>query len=197
MKYINQLEYSHIPYPTKVKMEDVPEEKKKTTVRSSGCGLCSACMAVDILTDKTLDIEDCVHISEDCLANHASGTDMSILGPVIAEKFGLSYAKTNDLDEAIEHLRAGGVIITLVGVPQGASIGLFTKGGHYMLIISTDGKEFCFLDPSYSAEKYKLPERIGRVNEDNAPYLYTDVHTLDSETKPGKVKYHLFARKKI
>ena len=196
MKYVNQLEYAHLPYPTKIKKAEVPEEKKKTTVRSSGCGLCCACMTVDLLTDKSLDIEECVRISEECLANHGVGTDMSILGPVIAEKFGLSYSKTNDLGEAIAHLQNGGAIIAHVGIPKDAPIGLFTKSGHYISLISTDGKEFCILDPSWSAEKYKIPERLGRVNEDNYPYLYCDVNTVHSETKPGKTKYHLFARKK-
>ena len=130
------------------------------------------------------------------LDNHGVGTDMSILGPVIAEKFGLSYSKTNDLEVGIEHLRAGGVIIAHVGIPKDATIGLFTKSGHYISLISTDGKEFCILDPSWSEEKYKIPERLGRVNEDNYPYLYCDVNTVHSETKPGRTKYHLFSRKK-
>lgn len=196
MRYVNQLEYPHLPYPTKIKKADVPEEKKKTTVRSSGCGLCCACMTIDLLTDKSLDIEECVRISEDCGANHGVGTDMSMLGPVIAEKFGLTYSKTDDLDEAIAHLRSGGAIISHVGIPKDATIGLFTKSGHYISLISTDGKEFCILDPSWSAEKYKIPERLGRVNEDNYPYIYSDINTVHSETKPGRTKYHLFARKR-
>ena len=198
MKYINQLEYPHLPYPTRVKMEGIPEERRNTTVKSSGCGLCSACMAVDLLTDKTLEIEECVRISMDCVANHRRGTDMTILGPVIAEKFNLSYSSTQDVSEAIEHLRAGGVIVVHVAVPEGAPTGLFTKGGHYMLLVATDGKEFCILDPSYTPEKYKIPERAGRVNEANAPYLYADVSILHSETtnEDGRPKYHLFARRK-
>ena len=135
-------------------------------------------------------------IAEECGANHSVGTNMTILAPVIAEKYDLTYTKTNDLDEAIAHLRDGGAIIAHVGIPKGATIGLFTKSGHYISLISTDGKEFCILDPSYSTEKYKIPERIGRVNESNAPYLYADINTLHSETKPGRTKYHLFARKK-
>ena len=87
MKYVNQLEYEHIPYPTRVKEEAYAPSGMKSTVRSSGCGLCSVCMAIDIITDTTLDIEECVKISCDCVANHARGTDMNILGPVIAEKF--------------------------------------------------------------------------------------------------------------
>lgn len=196
MKYVNQLEYEHIPYPTRVKEEAYAPKGLNTSVRQSGCGLCSVCMAIDIITDTTLDIEECVKISCDCVANYARGTDMNILGPVIAEKFGIEYSKTSDLSEAIAHLQAGGVIVAHVGVPEGAEIGLFTKRGHYILLVSTDGKEFCILDPSYTPEKFTIPERAGRVNEENAPYLYCDVNTVDSETKPGKVKYHLFARKK-
>ena len=195
MKYVNQLEYPHLPYPTKLKMENIPEEKKKTTVRSSGCGLCCACMTVDLLTDKQLDIEECVKIAEDCGANHSVGTNMTILAPVIAEKFGLVYTKTNDLAKAIAHLQSGGAVIAHVGIPDGAPIGLFTKSGHYISLISTDGEDFCILDPSWSPEKYKIPERIGRVNEANAPYLYCNVNTVHSETKPGRTKYHLFARR--
>lgn len=196
MKYVNQLEYSHIPYPTRVKQPEYAPDGMKSSVKSSGCGLCSVCMAVDILTDKTLEIEECVRLSMESVANYARGTDMNILGPVIAEKFDIEYSKTSDLGEAICHLQKGGLIVVHVGVPEGKEIGLFTKGGHYMLLISTDGREFCFLDPSYTEEKFKIPERMGRVNEANAPYLYADVLTVDSECKPGKVKYHLFARKK-
>ena len=196
MKYINQLEYAHIPYPTKVRVEGFAPDGMKSTVRGSGCGLCSVCMAIDVLTDTELDIEECVRISCECVANHSRGTDMNILGPVVAEKFGIEYSKTSDLDQAIQHVKEGGVIVVHVGVPEGKEIGLFTKGGHYMLLISTDGKEFCILDPSYTPEKFTIPERAGRVNFENAPYLYCDVHTVDSETQPGRVKYHLFKRKK-
>ena len=153
-------------------------------------------MAIDLITDTSLDVEECVRISMECSANYINGTDMNILGPVIAKKFGIEYSKTSDTQEAIAHLRRGGVIVVHVGIPVGKEIGLFTKVGHYMLIISTDGEEFCFLDPSYTPDKYTIPERAGRVNIDKAPYLYCDVQTMESETKPGKVRYHMFNRKK-
>ena len=196
MKYISQLEYAHIPYPTWTKDPEYAPNGKPTTARSSGCGLCSVCMAIDLLTDTQLDVEECVRISMECSANHRAGTDMHILGPVIAEKFGIEYSKTNDTQEAIAHLQRGGVIVVHVGIPEGKEIGLFTNRGHYMLIISTDGEEFCFLDPSYTPEKFTIPERAGRVNTTHFPYLYCDVLTMESETKPGKVRYHLFNRKK-
>ena len=195
MKYYNQLEYEHIPYRTKVK-QDIPEEQKMRNVRRSGCGLCCACMTVDALTTEELSVEECVRIAEECVANHAVGTDMNVLGPVIAERFGLVYTKTSELSEAIAHLQGGGKIIAHVGVPEGKEIGLFTKGGHYISLIATDGKEFTILDPSYTPEKFHIPEREGRVNDKDAPFLTCDAEVVDSETKPNRVKYHLFKRKK-
>ena len=194
MKYINQYEYKHIPYPTKVQRPEWAPNGAPTTVKSSGCGLCSVCMGIDYITDTTLSIEECVRLSMESGANHSSGTDMNVLGPVVAERCGVEYSKTDDLNEAIAHLQSGGVIVVHVGIPEGKEIGLFTRGGHYMLIISTDGKEFCFLDPSYTPEKFTLPERIGRINSENAPFLYCDVETMHSETKPNRVKYHMFKR---
>ena len=198
MKYINQCDYEHIPYRTNVLRQDFTPEQKMKSVAKSGCGPCSICMMVELLTDTSLSVEDCVKIAEESVANHSVGTDMKILGPVIAKKFNLEYKQSNNLEDAIEHLKLGGKIVVHVGVPVGAEIGLFTRGGHYMLIDSTDGKDFCILDPAYSTEKYSLPQRVGRVDISHAPYLYCNVNVVHSETKPGEnyVKYHMFARKR-
>ena len=191
MLYLNQLEYEHIPYPTRVKQA----EPRNSTVRSSGCGLCSACMVVDGLTTEVLTIEECVRIAMECAANHSAGTDMKVLAPVIAERYDLAYTQTNDVNEAVAALQRGAKIVAHVGIPEGKEIGLFTKGGHYILLIATDGEKFCILDPSYKEGKFDIPERAGRVDERRAPFLYCDIHVLDSETKPNRVKYHILARK--
>lgn len=197
MKFVCQLDYEHIPYRTNVLNDSVSEVDKIRNVRKSGCGLCSVIMMLDGLLGVNLSVEDCVKISENCLANHAAGTDMKVLAPVIAEKYGLNYFQSSDVNEAIKHLQNGGMIVAHVGVPTGKNIGLFTKGGHYILLVSTDGEDFCILDPSYTDDKFTIPERAGRVNFSNAPYLYCNVDVLDSETKPEKeVKYYMFSRKK-
>lgn len=192
MLYLNQLDHPDLPYPTCTKRE-VP---KNSTVRSSGCGLCCACMVVDGLTTETLSIEECVRIAMECEANYSVGTDINVLGPAIAERYGLEYTKTSELSEAVGHLKKGGRIIAHVGIPEGKEIGLFTKGGHYITLIATDGESFTILDPSYSPEKFEIPERKGRVDTKNAPILYCDVETVHSETKPNRIKYHLFAKKR-
>ena len=197
MKYISQLDYAHVPYRTQVLNDAVPPELKLRTVRKSGCGLCSICMMIENMTDKTLSVEECVKISEDCLANHHRGTDLGVLGPVIAEKFNLNYTATADLNQAIEHLQKGGMIVGHVALPEGKEVGLFTNGGHYVLLVSTNGKEFCILDPSYSEEKYNHPDRVGRINVKHAPFLYCDVNVYHSETREGReFKYYMFSRKR-
>ena len=196
MKYINQLAYPHIPYRTNTTRPELPESERNRTVAKSGCGLCCASMVVDYLTDRELSIEDCVRLSEDNGASPRRGTSMHILGPVLAEKFDLLYQNTNDLSEAITHLQRGGAIIAHVRVPENAEIGLFTKGGHYILLLATDGKEFSILDPSYTEGKFDIPERAGKVDDKNAPYLYCDVNLVHAETADDLPKYHLFSRKR-
>ena len=197
MKYVNQLEYPDIPYLICTASKEF-EGGRVSSVARSGCGLSSVCMMVDMLTAEHLDIRECVKISEECDANHLKGTDIKILAPIIAEKFGLEYTRTNDLGEAISHIQRGGQIIVLVAVPQGEEIGIFTKGWHYMLICSTDGKELCILDPAYTPDKYLTPERVGKVDISHAPYLYCDANILDSQARAGDTgaKYHMFARKR-
>ena len=196
MKYLNQLEYKHIPYRTYMNDPTKTDEERLKSVSGSGCGLCCAAMAVQYLTPMTLTVEDCVKISETAGANHSRGTDMKILAPAIAEKYNLEYITTSELAEAIRYLREGAQIIAHVGVPEGREIGLFTKGGHYILLTSTDGAEFCILDPSYTPEKFEIPERAGKVNTKNAPYLYCDVNTVDSECKKDRIKYHVLRRRR-
>lgn len=195
MRYWNQLNYRHIPYHTHTNMNVSAGEKLRNVARS-GCGLCAACMMVESLTNYSLDVADCVKIAEECEASHAHGTDMAVLGPVLAKIFGLVYTATNDLEHVKRHLQCGGKVIARMGVPEGKEIGLFTKWEHFIYLDSTDGEEFCILDPSYTEKKFDLPERAGKVNDKNAPYLYCDVNVFHAETVTGAAKYYLFSRKK-
>lgn len=198
MQYLNQLLYRHIPYRTHAADETMSEADKQRDIARSGCGLCCTCMMIDQLTDKSLSLEECVKISEGCGANYTRGTSMRVLAPVIAEKFGLDYKPTNDPDEVVRHLQLGGHAIALVEINPETKLGLFTNGAHYISLISTDGKDFCILDPSYKQEKFEREDRVGKVDTSHAPYLYCNIQTVHGETvaKEGKIKYFLFARKR-
>ena len=71
IKYVNQNDYPRIPYRTRAKVEGLTDEQRTTDVAQSGCGLCFVSMVVDCLTDKTLEIEDSVRLSEEGVANHS------------------------------------------------------------------------------------------------------------------------------
>ena len=197
MRYINQLEYPHVPYHTNGEHPELPPEQRNRTVKQSGCGLCAMIMVIEQLClDKTVTVEEMVKISEENGAQPGVGTSLRILSPLIAEMFDLDYHGTNDLDEVVRHLQAGGVGIVHVGVPEGKEIGLFTKGGHYIALIASDGETFTILDPSYKAGKFDMPERAGQVDERCAPILYCDVHTVHAEMKPNRIKYHMFEKRR-
>ena len=87
MKYINQLLYENMPYPTDVKNPDSP--MKNGNIKRAGCGLCCLCMVVDRLTTQSLPLEECRDLSVEHKANLDPGTDLKVLSPVIAKKFGL------------------------------------------------------------------------------------------------------------
>ena len=194
MLYLNQADYRHIPYITHTKDDHITD--KVYNVARSGCGLCCLCMMVDQLTTSALPIEECVKLSEGCGANYGAGTDMSMLAPVIAEKFEVDYHATDELEEALCHLQAGGHVIMHVSKQANGEPGLFTKGGHYISLIATDGEQVCILDPSYTPDKFHTPAREGKVDDHRAPFLYCHKDLLPPEGKRECVKYHLFGRKK-
>jgi len=190
MLYLNQLDYRHVPYMHNADNGYTPPEKMN--VASSGCGLCSLCMIVEHLTVKKLELEEAVRLSETNGANRKPGTSMTTLGPIVAELFGLEMTSSRDPDEMIAHLQQGGEIIVNVranGRPQG----LFTNGGHYMVIVSTDGKEVCILDPSYTAAKFEIEGRKGKVRVD-APFIYCPIETLMEEIRDSGPAFFMFKR---
>ena len=188
MLYLNQLDYAHVPYFHNTDNGGPPEGR--ISVKTSGCGLCCACMIVEHLTTHSLSIEDCVRLSESTGANHGIGTDMKILAPVISDMFGLEFSHTTDREEMIRHLQSGGEIIAHVGC-KGDKPGLFTKRGHYITVISVDRNEVCILDPSYSETKFETEDRRGRVRI-NAPFIYCTIDTLMGEIKGNG--FYMFKR---
>ena len=197
MKYVNQLEHPDIPYRTFVADTTKTEEEKMRTIAKSGCGLCCACMMVDHLTTDSLSLEEAVEMSERTGANYKRGTTMRILGPALAERFGVDYYPTSDLDEVVSALKDGAHVIALVEIDPETKLGLFTNGAHYISLISTDGKEFCILDPSYKEGKFEREDRKGRVDTSHAPYLYCDINTTHAETaRASSSKYYVFKRKR-
>ena len=196
MKYVNQLEYAHIPYITKTKLEGKEHEHgKTTTVKSSGCGLCSAVMVADrLIPNCQFELSDALQLSYDTEANHRRGTDYAIYAPAFAEKMGLIYEGTKDPDRLLHCLRTGGAAVALVTARAG-HVGLFTKRAHYIVVINEepDGR-VAILDPSYTEGKYEEEGRQGKV-ETKGVVAICDLQILAEEASEPEVSFHLFWRK--
>ena len=192
MLYVNQLEYPHLKYNHNMAHGGPPEGRD--TVKTSGCGLCCASMVVDQLTDKSLPIEECVRIAEQNGASQEIGTSMKVLGSILADRYDLDFSYTNEIEAAISHLQKGGRVIALVGGDREDYVGLFAKVGHYILLLSFDGDQFCILDPAFSDTKYTEQGRVGRVKVAK-PFLYSSKEEVMLATQEKGTKYYLFSRK--
>ena len=191
MLYINQRDYPDMPYPHNADNNYQPPEGQN--IARAGCGLCSAAMVVDQLTIERLTLEEAIAMSVENKANLRPGTNMIRFGAAVAEKFGLKFSHTSDKEEMLACLRRGGrVIVNVANRPDG-SPGLFTKTGHYMVLIAADGERICFLDPYYGLE-YNEGELKEKVDSSRAPLLYCDLDLLEHETENRKIKYYLFER---
>lgn len=197
MKYINQRDYPDLPYITRANPEDPRHERgKKTTIRSSGCGLCSALMVADrLLPEFEFSLEDAIALSYEAKANRGPGTARNFF-PAFGEKVGLRCERASTLEELKACLESGGAAVVLVSEVKGEHPGLFTHGGHYMAIvgIEPDGR-LAILDPSYFEGKYEEEGREGKVEVKNGVIALCDAELLHHETRakqPGA--YMLFHR---
>ena len=192
MLYLNQLDYPEIPYVHRTEQPDGPVT---SSVRKSGCGLCCTCMMIDHLTMHNLPIEDCVKIAEDTQANKGAGSSQKVMGPYIAEKFGLVFKQSSDIEDALQCLREGGEVIINVGGDHDDHIGIYSHGGHYVLAIGYDGEEMCILDPSIKDGKFEEEGRVGKVRVDH-PYTYCTPDVIVSDTQNRNPCFSMYWRKK-
>ena len=198
MRYLNQLQYPDMPYITRTDPDNPRHEHgKNTTVKASGCGLCSAIMVADrLLTHYDFELEDAIALSYDTGANHAAGTDYKLFAPAFADKLGLRYEGTKDVNKLVDCLQTGGAAVLLVAGDREGHIGLFTHGGHYMAAIGVepDGR-IAILDPSYRPDKFEEESRPGKVEVIDGPIVLCTTEILEEETQPKQTPYHLFWRR--
>ena len=197
MKYINQLDYPDIPYITRTGLTGEDYEKgQKTTVKSSGCGLCASVMAAHrLIPNCEYELIDALALSYNSKANFKRGTSYSRFAPAFADKLGLKFEKSNEVKDLKNCLATGGVAIALV-CGNRDRVGLFTHGEHYITIIGfePDGR-VAVLDPSYKEGKYEEEGRAGKVQMKNGVIALCDVNEIVLDRIPDKPLFYLFWRK--
>ena len=198
MLYVCQFDYPNISYITRTSLGPEEYERgQKTTVRSSGCGLCAAIMAVDrLLPGVEFTLEDAVQLSYDSGANTVVGTNYACYAPALAKKFGLKIQASMDMEDLQHCLRTGGAAVVLVRGDRNGQEGLFTNRGHYMTVISEepDGR-LAILDPSFKPGKFDSPGRKGKVELKNEVIILCSPEILQEEANPKRFHYYLLWRK--
>lgn len=198
MKYVNQLEYTDWPYVTRTAMNGEDFEKgRTTTIRSSGCGLCSAVMVADqLLPNCDFELKDAIKLSYECEANHMVGTDYKRFAPAFAEKCNLKLEMTKEPERLGYCLRTGGAAVLHIKGDRDGYVGVFSHKGHYVVAISeeSDGR-IAILDPSLKIGKYEEEGRNGLVELKNDVIALCDMQTIIKDTLPANPAFYLFWRK--
>ena len=198
MKYVNQLEYPDMIYITNTKKEGEAFEKgKTTTIKGSGCCICSAVMVADrLLPNCNFDLEQSIQLSYDSDSNCGPGTASVTFIPAFAEKLGFTYERTNNIERLKYCLATGGAAIVNVGGDHDGHIGLFSHGGHYIAAIGVepDGR-IAILDPSYKENKYEEEGRAGKVEMKNGVIALCTPEVLADDCTNRSTPYNLFWRK--
>lgn len=198
MKYVNQLEYPDTLYLTRISLEGEEREKgKSTTIKSSGCGLCSAVMVAHrLIPNCKFELEDALQLSYDAKANLNVGTNYKYYAPAFAEKMNFHLETTDDVKKLRYCLRTGGAAVAHVGGDQENYIGVFSHNGHYIAVIGeeSDGR-LAILDPAYWENKYEEDGRKGKVQIVNNVIALCDAQVLKQDSASRKPSFYLFWRK--
>lgn len=185
--YYNQNNYSNIPYPS--------SSNKTATIKSGGCGVCCASMIVEGLTDNNFPPATSAKFSIANKARVNGGTDMRVMSNAIADKFGLGLSTTSDENTLLKHIKNGGMAIANVGGDRSGYTGVFSDGGHYIVVVGAVNDQVSIYDPGYYVGKFNKAGRKGKVWVDGN-VCKCNISVLATDTANRSPAYYLFSAKK-
>ena len=138
------------------------------TIGTSGCGPTSAAMIVTAIKGTITPDEMGDLFVQYGYRSANSGTYWSAFRWV-ADVFDIEYQETTDIDKAIELLRNDNYVVCSV------ANGLFTSGGHFIVLTEINGDTITVYDPYLYAGKFDTSTRRGKVIVDgNIVYCSID-----------------------
>ena len=189
MKFYNQANYAHIPYPS----ANLPN----ATVKSGGCGVCASSNVLAFLGyDYPPEVLAPIFIEKKARVN--GGTNMYKAAQIIKEITGCILTTTDSEAEMKEWLETGGIAIANVDGDTGEK-GIFSSAGHFINVIGTRGDKFVVFDVYYYANKFSSSYRkqfvsVEKDKEGNVIQI-CNAKALNIDTKNRTPNYYLFKRK--
>lgn len=138
------------------------------TIGTSGCGPTSAAMIVTAIKGTITPDEMGDLFVQYGYRSANSGTYWSAFRWV-ADVFDIEYQETTNIDTAIELLRNDNYVVCSV------ANGLFTSGGHFIVLVGIEGDTITVYDPYLYAGKFDTSTRRGKATVDgNKVYVTVD-----------------------
>ena len=126
------------------------------TIGSSGCGPTSTAMVVSSIKGNITPKEMADLYVQYGYRSKNSGTYWSAF-KWTADVFNIEYKETGNFDNAINALKDNNYVVVSCGA------GLFTYGGHYIVIVGVDGENLKIYDPYLYSGKFDVSTRRGKV----------------------------------
>lgn len=183
MSYHNQFSYKTIPYPH--------ISRPDATVATSGCGVCCMSMVVEGIMGEAWPPKQSAAYSISVGARASTGTDMALLGHKTSDKFGIGHKTSSNVNTLIEALQNGAWAIANVGGDRAGYKGLFSDGGHYIVVSGIKDGKFIVWDPGYYAGKFNKAGRTGKVTV-RGNDIYVLPEYLDKDCSNRSPRYYIF-----
>ena len=187
--FINQLEYTHIPYYTSLDFGGLPEEKNN--IAYSGCGLCCFVMGIEACTGKRIKLEEAVRLSEKYAANRHHGTDLEILFQHSARDYGLDFQMTNHSGVLRKWLEDGGIAVANPSGNRDGYVCPFCDRGHYLFVYALKGNVCTVYDTAWKEGKFDSAVKDGSVKLHHDNTLETTLEVLDEACLTKNPRYCL------
>lgn len=182
--FFNQNNYASVKY-------DRPNTAVIETVKSSGCGVCAACNALNNLLGKNkYSVKSVTSRALKCGARTNYGTDETRLLKELSKDGGFTYtyhAKSGLAKALKSHLKKGGVAILSTNGGNSYPSGLFSTAGHlYAAVGLTATGKVKILDSGYYPGKYNVAYRKKYVSvKGSEPYIVTTATKVEKTSHNG------------
>ena len=151
LTYVSQIDNRWKNYPYTI------TNNKNQTIGKSGCGVATATMIIDSIVGNVSVIELADIFVKYGYRSPNNGTYWSA-NRAIADEFDIEYQETSNFSVMLEKLKNNNYVIASVGN------GLFTTGGHYIMIYGIDGNNLKIYDPYLYSGKFETSTRRGKAN---------------------------------